>query len=128
MDDTFCVCAISIFAFIALKAFKYIRPIFRTRGKINAEVKGRLTETLAGVRVIKAFNAEEQENKVFEKGVDDIFQNVKKSLTATALMTSSSTFLIGVATTGIMGIGGYYMIQGSMTTGEFLFFTLSLVL
>ena len=117
---------ISIFGLVALKAFKFIRPIFRTRGKINAEVKGRLTETLAGVRVIKAFNAEEQENKTFEKGVDKLFQNVKKSLTATAIMTSSSTFLIGVATTGIMGIGGYYMIDGSMTSGEFLFFTLIL--
>ena len=117
---------ISIFGLVALKAFKYIRPIFRTRAKINAEVKGRLTETLAGVRVIKAFNAEEQENLVFEKGVDKLYQNVKKSLTATALMTSSSTFLIGVATTGIMGIGGYYMIQSEMTTGEFLFFTLIL--
>ena len=117
---------ISIFGIIALKAFKYIRPIFRKRGKINAEVKGRLTETLAGVRVIKAFNAETQENVVFEKGVDRLFQNVKKSLTATALMTSSSTFLIGVATTGIMGMGGYYMIEGTMTTGDFLFFTLLL--
>jgi len=117
---------LSIFGFIALKAFKYIRPIFRKRGKINAEVTGRLTETLAGVRVIKAFNAEVQENIVFEKGVDKLYQNVKKSLTATALMTSSSTFLIGVATTGIMGIGGYYMILGEMTTGEFLFFTLIL--
>lgn len=117
---------ISIFGFVALKAFKFIRPIFRNRGKINEEVKGRLTETLAGVRVIKAFNAEIQENLVFEKGVEKLFQNVKKSLTATALMTSSSTFLIGVATTGIMGIGGYYMIQDEMTTGEFLFFTLIL--
>ena len=117
---------LSIFGFIALKAFKYIRPIFRKRGKINAEVKGRLTETLAGVRVIKAFNSEEQENMVFEKGVDRLYQNVKKSLTATALMTSSSTFLIGVATTGIMAIGGYYMMIDSMTTGEFLFFTLIL--
>jgi len=117
---------LSIFGYIALRAFKYIRPIFRTRGKINAEVKGRLTETLAGVRVIKAFNAEAQENQIFEKGVDKLFQNVKKSLTATALMTSSSTFLIGVATTGIMGIGGYYMIQEQMTTGDFLFFTLVL--
>lgn len=117
---------ISIFGLVALKAFKFIRPIFRTRGKINAEVKGRLTETLAGVRVIKAFNAEEQENKVFESGVEKLFQNVKKSLTATAIMTSSSTFLIGVATTGIMGIGGYYMINDSMTSGEFLFFTLIL--
>ena len=117
---------LSIFGIVALKAFKYIRPIFRIRGKINAEVTGRLTETLAGVRVIKAFNAEEQENVVFEKGVDKLYQNVKKSLTATALMTSSSTFLIGVATTGIMGIGGYYMILGEMTTGDFLFFTLIL--
>ncbi len=117
---------ISIFGLVALKAFKFIRPIFRVRGQINAEVKGRLTETLAGVRVIKAFNAEEQENKTFENGVDKLFQNVKKSLTATAIMTSSSTFLIGVATTGIMGIGGYYMIEGSMTSGEFLFFTLIL--
>ncbi|MFI0431167.1 ABC transporter ATP-binding protein [Mariniflexile sp. HMF6888] len=117
---------LSVFGYIALKAFKYIRPIFRTRGKINAEVTGRLTETLAGVRVIKAFNAEVQEQIVFEKGVDKLYQNVKKSLTATAFMTSSSTFLIGVATTGIMGIGGYYMIQGEMTTGDFLFFTLIL--
>ncbi len=117
---------LSIFGYIALKAFKYIRPIFRTRGKINAEVTGRLTETLAGVRVIKAFNAEAQEQVVFEKGVDKLYQNIKKSLTATAFMTSASTFLIGVATTGIMGIGGYYMIQGEMTTGDFLFFTLIL--
>lgn len=117
---------ISIFGIIALKAFKYIRPIFRNRGKINADVKGRLTETLAGVRVIKAFNAEDQENETFEKGVDLLFQNVKKSLTATAVMTSSSTFLLGLASVGIMGIGGYYMIEGELTTGEFLKFTLLL--
>ena len=117
---------ISIFGYIALRAFKYIRPIFKKRRKISAEVKGRLTETLAGVRVIKAFNAEEQESIVFEKGVDKLFKNVKKSLTATALMTSSSTFLIGVATTGIMGIGGYYMMLEDMTKGDFLFFTLLL--
>ena len=117
---------VTLFSFVALKAFKYIRPIFRARGKINAEVKGRLTETLAGVRVIKGFNAEAQENKVFEKGVDQLFQNVKKSLIATAIMSSSSTFLLGLASVGIMGIGGYFMIEGSMTTGEFLSFTLFL--
>ena len=117
---------VSIFGIIALKAFKYIRPIFRNRGKINADVKGRLTETLAGVRVIKAFNAEDQENETFEKGVDLLFQNMKKSLTATAVMTSSSTFLLGLASVGIMGIGGYYMIEGELTTGEFLKFTLLL--
>ena len=123
----FVLVPVTLFGVIALKAFKYIRPIFRARGEINAEVKGRLTETLAGVRVIKGFNAEEQENKIFERGVDRLFQNVKKSLTATALMTSSSTFLLaGIASTGIMGIGGYFMMQDSMTTGDFLFFTMVL--
>lgn len=114
---------LSIFGFIALKSFKYIRPIFRARGKINAEVKGRLTETLGGIRVIKAFNAEDQESKIFEEGVENIYQNVKKSMTATAIMTSSSTFLIGLATTGVMGLGGYYMMQGTLTFGDFIQFT-----
>ncbi len=117
---------VAIFGFVALKAFAYIRPIFRVRGKIKADVNGRLTETLAGVRVIKAFNAEQQENKVFEKGVDLIYQNVKKSLTATALMTSTSTFLLGIASTGIMGIGGYKIMINELTTGDFLSFTLLL--
>ncbi|MDH7445928.1 ABC transporter ATP-binding protein [Aquimarina sp. 2201CG14-23] len=123
----FVLIPITLFGIVALKAFKYIRPIFRKRGVINAEVKGRLTETLAGVRVIKGFGAEEQESKVFEEGVDRLFQNVKKSLTATALMTSSSTFLLaGIASTGIMGIGGYYMMEGVMTAGQFLSFTMYL--
>ncbi len=122
----FVLVPVAIFAFIALKAFSYIRPIFRARGKINAEVTGRLTETLNGVRVIKGFNAEEQENKTFEKGVERLFLNVKKSLTATALMTSSSTFLLGIASTGIMGMGGYFIMDGSMTYGEFVSFTLFL--
>ena len=112
-----------IFAFVMLKAFGVIRPIFKTRGKINAEVTGRLTETLNGVRVIKGFNAEKQENKIFEKGVENLFLNVKKSLTATAIITRSSTFLIGLATTGIMGIGGYYMMNETMTLGDFFQFT-----
>ncbi len=122
----FVLVPVAVFGLVALKAFKYIRPIFRKRGVINAEVTGRLTETLAGVRVIKAFNAEEQENKSFEEGVDRLFQNVKKSLTATALMTSSSAFLLGIASAGIMGIGGYKIMNGSLTTGDFISFTLLL--
>ncbi len=118
-----------LFAIIALKAFKIIRPVFRERGKINAEVKGRLTETLAGIRVIKGFNAEVQEAKVFERGVERLYKNVKKSLTATAVMTSSSTFLLGLATTGIMmGYGGYEMIQGNLSTGQYFEFTFLLAL
>ena len=103
---------VAIFGFVALKAFKYIRPIFRNRGKISADVTGRLTETLAGVRVIKGFGAEEQENKIFEDGVERLYQNVKKSLTSTAIVTSSATFLLGLASVGIMGIGGYFMMEG----------------
>jgi len=122
----FVLVPVAIFAFIALKAFGYIRPIFRARGEINAEVTGRLTETLNGVRVIKGFNAESQENKTFEQGVERLFLNVKKSLTATALMTSSSSLLLGLASAGIMGMGGYFIMNGSMTYGEFVSFTLFL--
>lgn len=122
----FVLAPVFLFTIIALKAFGYIRPIFRKRGVINSEVKGRLTETLNGVRVIKGFNAEDQENISFEKGVDRLFQNVKKSLTATAIMTSSSAFLLGLASVGIMGIGGSMIIEGTLTTGDFLAFTLLL--
>ncbi len=122
----FVLVPVGLFAFIALKAFSKIRPIFRERGKINAEVTGRLTETLNGIRVIKGFSAEEQENKTFYEGVDRLFLNVKKSLTATALITSSSTLLLGLASAGIMGIGGYFMIGGTMSTGDFVSFTLFL--
>jgi len=126
MMTLFVLVPVALFAVIALKAFKYIRPIFRERGKIQAEVTGRLTETLNGVRVIKGFNAEEQENRTFEDGVERLFLNVKKSLTSTALITSSSTFLLGLASAGIMGIGGYFIMHGTMTTGEFVSFTLFL--
>jgi len=122
----FVLTPVAIFAVIALKAFGYIRPIFRKRGVINAEVTGRLTESLGGVRVIKGFNAEAQENAIFEKGVERLFLNVKKSLTATAIMTSSSAFLLGLASVGIMGIGGMMIIEGTLTTGDFLAFTLLL--
>jgi len=115
-----------IFGLISLKAFSYIRPIFRERGKLNADVTGRLTETLNGVRVIKGFNAEAQEIKTFEDGVDRLFQNVKKSLTSTSIVTSSATFLLGLASTGIMGIGGYMIIKGQLTFGDFVSFTLFL--
>ncbi|WP_258100563.1 ABC transporter ATP-binding protein [Marinoscillum pacificum] len=117
---------VTIFGVISLKAFGYIRPIFRERGKINAEVTGRLTETLNGIRVIKGFNAEKQEVKTFEDGVERLYLNVKKSLTSTSFVTSSATFLLGLASTGIMGIGGYMIIEGDITIGDFLSFTLYL--
>jgi subfamily B ATP-binding cassette protein MsbA len=117
---------IIIFGLISMKAFSTIRPIFRERGKINAEVTGRLTETLNGVRVIKGFNAEAQETKIFEQGVERIFLNVKKTLTSTSLVTSSATFLLGLASIGIMGMSAYKIVQNEMTQGDFLSFTLYL--
>ncbi len=126
MMTVYVLVPVVIFGFISLKAFASIRPIFRERGVLNAEVTGRLTETLNGVRVIKGFNAEAQEIKTFELGVDRLFQNVKKSLTTTSMVTSSATFLLGLASTGIMGIGGYMIINQEMTFGDFLAFTLYL--
>ncbi|KYG76483.1 ABC transporter ATP-binding protein [Roseivirga echinicomitans] len=119
----FVVVPVIIFGLVAMKAFAYLRPIFRKRGQLNAEVTGRLTETLSGVRVIKGFGAELQETESFETGVKSLYENVKQTLTATAVVTSSATFLLaGVASTGILGIGGYYIIQGTMTTGELFAF------
>lgn len=115
-----------VFGLVSLKAFGKIRPIFRERGKINAQVTGRLTETLGGIRVIKGFNAENQEIKTFEKGVEELFLNVKASLTATSFVTSAGALLLGLASAGIMGMGGYMIMQGQMTFGDFLAFTLYL--
>lgn len=122
----FVLVPVAIFGLISLKAFSYIRPIFRERGVLNAEVTGRLTETLNGVRVIKGFNAESQEIKTFENGVNKLFLNVKKSLTSTSLVTSSATLLLGLASACIMGVGGRFMIHDDLTTGEFVSFTLFL--
>ena len=115
-----------VFGLISLKAFGYIRPIFRMRGEINAEVTGRLTESLNGVRVIKGFNAEAQEIKTFEHGVDRLFKNVKKSLTSTSLVTSAATLLLGLATVGIMGVGGNMILKDQLTIGDFFAFVLYL--
>lgn len=119
----FIILPMSIFGVITMKAFSIIRPVFRERGKITAEVTGRLTETLNGVRVIKGFNAELQEIKVFERGVEQLFLNVKKSLTSTSFVTSSGTFLVGLASVGIMGLSGYF----NLSAGDFLQFTMFMV-
>ena len=115
-----------LFGVISLKAFAIIRPIFRNRGKINAEVTGRLTESLGGIRVIKGFNAETQEISVFQEGVDRLFRNVKKSLTTTSLVTSAATLLLGITSVLIMGVGGNLIIENRMSVGDLFAFTLYL--
>jgi ABC-type multidrug transport system fused ATPase/permease subunit len=119
----FILVPMGIFGVITLKAFGHIRPIFRERGKINAEVTGRLTETLNGIRVIKGFNAEAQEVGIFAKGVEMIFLNVKRSLTATSILTNAGTFLVGLASLAIMGLTGYF----EMNAGDFISFTMFMV-
>lgn len=117
---------LTLLGLVSLKAFSYVRPIFRERSRINAEVTGRLTESLGGIRVIKGFNAEQQEIRVFEKGVELIFNNVKRSLTSTSLLTSASTLFLGLASVGIMALGSAMIIKGAMTIGDFFAFTLYL--
>ena len=122
----FAMVPLIIFGFIAMKAFTYIRPIFRERNKIQGEVTGRLTESLGGIRVVKGFHAEEQEINIFSQGVDRLFQNVKKTLLSTSFIASAATLLLGVASIGIMAIGGHEIIAEKMTVGDFFAYTLYL--
>ncbi|HZD07946.1 MAG TPA: ABC transporter ATP-binding protein, partial [Candidatus Limnocylindrales bacterium] len=106
------------------RAFKTIRPIFRERAKINAEVTGRLTESLGGVRVVKGYHAEERESNVFGRGVQRLLDNVLKSLTATSLMGLTSTVVLGVVSAIIMFIGARQILAGHMTAGQLFSYTM----
>ena len=111
------------FAFVSTKAFRTLRPAFRERGKIRADVTGRLTESLGGIRVIKGFHAVREEGVVFRAGVMRIFANIKKTLTTSSLVTSSGTFFMGLAGVLVMGYGGWLIVRGEMTVGELFSFT-----
>ena len=114
------------FALVSTRAFKVLRPAFRERGKIRAEVTGRLTESLGGVRIIKGFHAVEKEGKIFEAGVLRIFENVKKTLTTSTLVTSLGSFFMGIGSVLVLGYGGNQILQGELTPGDLLSFTLFL--
>src|SRR2546429_525948 len=107
-----------VFGYGINKAFATIRPIFRARPKINAEVTGRLTESLSGVRVVKGYHAEEREEKVFSGGVQRLLDNVLKTLTATSLMSLSGAMLLGSVSVLMMELGGHKMLAGTMTPGQ----------
>jgi subfamily B ATP-binding cassette protein MsbA len=119
---------IAVFAGVLSKAFKKIRPIFRERGTINAEVQGRLTESLAGVRVVKGYHAEAEEARVFSGGVQRLLDNVLKSLTAISLMSLSATSLLGVVGGAVMYVGARQMIAGTLSPGSFMTFTMFLAM
>src|SRR5277367_4530952 len=112
-----------VFGVALNQAFKTIRPIFRERPKINAEVTGRLTESLGGVRVVKGYHAEDREEKVFAAGAQRLLENVLKTLTATSIMSLSATSLMGVVSAMIMYLGARQILAGTMTPGTFFSFT-----
>ena len=108
------------------KAFRTIRPIFRERSKINAEVTGRLAESLGGVRVVKGYHAEAREESVFAQGVHRLLNNVMRSLTATSLMSLSASVLLGMVGAIIMYVGARQIMAGSLTIGSFFTYTMLL--
>jgi ABC-type multidrug transport system fused ATPase/permease subunit len=114
------------FALVLQRAFKVIRPIFRERAKINAEVTGRLTESLGGVRVVKGYHAEDSEASVFAGGVDRLLQNVISSLTAQSLMTLSSTVILGIVGAIVMYMGARLNGLGKLTAGGYFSYVMML--
>ncbi|PYU63290.1 MAG: ABC transporter permease, partial [Acidobacteria bacterium] len=115
-----------VFGYGINRAFLTIRPIFRARPKINAEVTGRLTESLSGVRVVKGYHAEEREEGVFAGGVQRLLDNVLKTLTATSLMSLSAAGLMGIVSAIIMELGAHKILAGTMTLGTFFAFNIFL--
>jgi subfamily B ATP-binding cassette protein MsbA len=114
------------FVFALQFGFRHIRPIFRERGKINAEVTGRLTESLGGVRVIKGYHAEEREAQVFSKGADRLLDNVMRSLTATSLLSLVATTVLGVVGSVVMYMGSAKIFTGPWTLGDYFSYTMVL--
>ena len=115
-----------LFGLVSTRAFQTLRPAFRERGAIRAEVTGRLTEALGGIRVIKGFHAVDKEGEVFAAGVRRLFENVRTTLTASAAVTSLGTLFMGLAGVLIMGYGGHRILQDQLTVGELFSFTLFL--
>jgi subfamily B ATP-binding cassette protein MsbA len=117
---------VGVFVFILQFAFRTIRPIFRERGKINAEVTGRLTESLGGVRVVKGYHAEEREAGVFSEGVLRLLSNVMRSMTATSLMSMAATTVLGTVGALVMLLSGRLALQGQMDDGTYIQYTMFL--
>src|SRR6185295_9711381 len=113
----------AVFGGIIRLAFRRIRPMYRERNRINAEVTGRLTESFGGVRVVKGFHGEERESREFAKGAYQLFDQVRQTLMAQAQMGLASTLLMGVVSLTVMIVGGRILVRGEMSLGEFVQFT-----
>ena len=103
-------------------AFRTLRPLFRERGKINAEVTGRLTEALGGIRIVKSYTAEKREEIVFTKGAHRLFRNVAKSMTGVSATTAGSTVVVGIIGVLMIYFGGRAIVAGEMTLGDLIMY------
>ena len=103
-------------------AFNRLRPLFRERGKIQAEVTGRLTEALGGIRIVKSYTAEKREEIVFTKGAHKLFRNIAQSMTGVSATTSGSTVIVGVVGVVMIWLGGSDILAGKMTLGDFVMY------
>jgi len=117
---------IGAFVLVLQYGFRVIRPIFRERSRINAEVTGRLTESLGGVRVIKGYHAEDREAGVFSVGVERLLNNVMKSLTMTSVFSSASTTVLGLVSSLVMWLGGHNVLQHSWSVGDYFSYNMFL--
>ena len=115
-----------LFGLILQRAFKTIRPIFRERSKINAEVTGRLTESLGGVRVVKGYHAEQSEANVFAAGAQRLLANVISSLTAQSFMSLASTAVLGLVGALVMYLGAHQVVAGHLTKGGYVTYVMFL--
>jgi ABC-type multidrug transport system fused ATPase/permease subunit len=118
---------LAVFVVILQYGFKTIRPVFRERGKINAEVTGRLTESLGGVRVVKGYHAEGREHSVFAEGVQRLLENVMKSLTMSSTLGAASTTMAGLVSALVMWFGGHAVLRGTWTVGDYFQYNMFLV-
>ena len=109
-------------------AFRTLRPLFRERGRINAEVTGRLTEALGGIRIVKSYTAEKREEIVFTKGAHRLFRNVAKSMTGVSASTAGSTVIVGIITILMIWFGGQSVVRGEMTPGDLVAYTFFIAL
>jgi subfamily B ATP-binding cassette protein MsbA len=120
------VVVLVVFSLILMMAFKTIRPIFRERARINADVTGRLTESLGGVRVVKGYHAEEREAQVFAGGVQRLLENVIRTLTAQSVMSLASTVVLGVVGALVIYLGGQLVVSHALTVGDYVTYTMVL--
>jgi subfamily B ATP-binding cassette protein MsbA len=114
--------ALGAFGGVMAFAFNKLRPIFRERGQINAEVTGRLTESLGGIRIVKAYAAEKREQLVFARGAHRLFRNVARSMTAVSAVMAFSTMIVGIIGVILILVGGHDLLAGRMTLGDFVMY------